>query len=166
MDSAGLWKPYRSVFFTKTCTVCYFETAPVLYLKGLCYDSHLDWLWYTVQEDDGGVAYEGYKVYAMWRQQQADSGGRQRPWAVANRAAYHGSSLNISLDDRDATGYLAGRKDWVVQGDIGCTAENNRFAAVNLSPCRIGSEFTCSNGQCVPAGQRCDQNFDCKVVFP
>ena len=98
-----------SRWFTKTCTICTFPSASVLYNKGLCYQNILDYIFYTVQRENG-IGYEGYKVYSMKFDNDT--------WTVDSRKPYHGSKFKLRLKDEII--YLAGRKNWSVEGVTGC----------------------------------------------
>ena len=75
-----------------------------------------------------------------------------------HKGAFHNkaSKSEVILGIRE-TKYLAGRNDWKFRS-ASCPDVNWE---VNLSPCKVGEDFTCTNGQCISIFKRCNKNFDC-----
>ena len=60
--------------------------------------------------------------------------------------------------ENKALSFLGGRNHWNPENTNECSSSS---WIINLSPCKVGKEFTCSNGQCISLIKRCDRHFDC-----
>ena len=147
----GFWNPFQSVI-TELCTICSFNKQPVLYLKGFCKNSHINWVFYPSNNGSWQVAYEGYRYTRI--------NMRNGSWVMTNRipsgVVYDLPSFKGSFNE-----YPIGRHEWTFDDNRECK-DSSEAQNVTLSACQLEDEFTCGNGLCIPIEMRCDNHNDCE----
>ena len=133
---------------------CHFPKRPLLLLRGLCKDSHLDQLYLPRNERvQRTITYYG---------------------TVRSTAMFNGTfwQMNTALfkttavsDAPDAL-FMLGKYNWTVKGDSAKCAKGNVYTKeLKLTGCKE-EQFTCDDGQCVAMEERCNQVSDyCKVFL-
>ena len=148
--SDGVWESYQGGL--EVCTICAFNSQPVLYFKGFCKNLKISWVIY-VENREMDIVYYGYKNSIISLVNNT--------WTVRERIEFGRDFSKPAFDDLNLE-YPVGRNVWTENVD---TAEcSNSYGSLNLtlSVCNIDEEFTCGNGRCVPGEQRCDYKDDCE----
>ena len=116
-------------------------------LRGLCEESHFDTTFYLDNEADRMPLFRG------------KSRG-QISWSVSawKMITDDGHSVAIRLGKRNELMPI-GRHNWMVT-DPNCGWENENVT-LSLSACDGDTDFSCSDGTCVPIVNRCDLVKDC-----
>ena len=64
MRTDGFWEPENNNDATTLCTICAFSQAPVMYIKGTCAESRINWVYYPIHADQN-IVYEGYRRHDL-----------------------------------------------------------------------------------------------------
>ena len=130
--------------------VCHFPVTPILILRGLCPDSHIDHF-YQARNDP----VTGYLYFYGERRTIVRFDGKK--WKMMT-AFYNTSG---STDAKPAT-FILGKHSWSISGDSEeCHGGTAYTTKLKLSGCSEG-HFTCDDGQCVKMEERCNQVPNCR----
>ena len=148
LQTDGYWgfRDKTSCDGLELCTVCMFETTPVISLKGeLCnLYSPFDWNYYfSINASYQIDKLVGYKSSVISR---------------TNRWSLEAESANIILYK---DGNPLGRQIWDWYNRR-CSKSGRSKKILTLSTCEFGIEFTCEPGRCISMSKRCDRKTDCK----
>jgi hypothetical protein len=126
----------------------------VFTVKGLCYESDVDWNYYMALDNKNRLAYfDGYKDTAI--SPLKDNGG----WEISSK---HEKEINFNakiISKKFSTIIPVGRYNWYIN-DARCKYDQ-RKSELTLSKCKFGTQFTCDSGHCVDLNHRCDGVVDC-----
>ena len=127
---------------------CHFPERPILSLRGLCKESHIDQI-YSPQNSplDGELVYYGnIKTYARFLRED-------KLWKLGV-FVYNTAALSKEAGKR----FMLGKQNWTISGDSkACHDGQNYTAELKLTGCNQEGEFTCDDGQCIAIEKRCDQ---------
>lgn len=171
--SLGLWRDTVCTKTVRHCTVCNIrEPARVFTLRGLCDDSQFDRGYFLtnggqeIETSTKHPVYEGTfsKIYSTAGQSRtgvADASSVPLgTWMVSSRIASSGLSYWAVTNATSQLGYPLGRHLWLVT-DPKCDLFQPTPINLTLSRC-LESEFTCNDGTCIPAEERCDFLTNCQ----
>ena len=131
------------------CT-CHFPTRPYLLLRGLCRDSNIDRM-YLPQNDP---VHGDLTIYGL---EDTTIQVKDKQWTLSVTPENTSASTEAVT-----TSFVLGKHTWRVEGDsYDCDKGQPYTTTLKLTGCRE-EEFTCSDGQCVPMSQRCDQLEQCR----
>ena len=134
------------------CTVCTFDTFPVLTLNGLCDSLDVDWNYYISLDNSNKIKlYEGYKTYNI-----IEIGNQ---WAIKPKTEKK-VKFDINRQSENVDSYPVGRSMWNTLAPI-CDINEKEQRSMTFSKCEFGSEFTCDSGRCIDLSKRCDYVPDC-----
>ena len=131
---------------------CHFPERPILTLRGLCKDSHIDQTYLPQNHPlDGRTTYYGNtKSYARFY-------AKDNQWTLKT-FLYNTTALSDEISGR----FMLGKQNWTIKGDSKkCHKGKSYIATLKLTSCKDG-EFTCDDGHCIKMEKRCDQIPDCK----
>ena len=148
INSDGFWE-YESKSACagmRICTVCSFTKSSMFTMKGICFDSLMEWNYYMATDEWDTISYFGgylqkYKLEYL-----------KNDWRLETEEA----EMKIGGSE-----YPVGRHnwEWFDQSCNGNKIMNKSFA---FSVCEVGKMFTCDSGICIDMKKRCDNNYDCK----
>lgn len=147
----GFWESYQSPR-TELCTICAFTRPPVLFFKGLCPTSSLDFLFYP--ENKGyQVIYSGYKTSKITLFNST--------WTADGKPSSDQATSKLCLEDTKLE-YPVGRNVWHLDNNqlIDCP-DTTQNLNITISQCITGEEFTCGNGLCISMDKRCNSKDEC-----
>ena len=122
------------------CTVCSFDTFPVLTLNGLCDSLDVDWNYYIRVDDSHKIQlYEGYKTYNI-----IEIGNQ---WAIKPKIEKE-VNFDINRQSENVDSYPVGRSMWNTRAPI-CDINEKEQRSMTFSKCEFGIEFTCDSGRCI-----------------
>lgn len=148
----GLWQSWQS-WTNELCTICAFESYPMLNFKGFCYSSKLSWVFYPVN-NGSDIIYYGYRNSIM--KYVNDS------WIISERVDLKRDAAIFSMKDAKLE-FPVGRKEWHLNSlEATDCPDWQHVTNFTLSPCRVGEEFSCGSGYCVALSKRCDYSNDCE----
>ena len=128
------------------CTVCTIINSPVFTLKGVCFESSVNWNYYLSIDDRHQITnYDGYK--------RGNIRLKDNAWIIVK------SDHNVTLPIGRKMNYPVGRLAWNMF-DGSCGIDETRY--VTLSTCEFGEEYTCNSGHCIAVQKRCNRVKDCK----
>ena len=134
------------------CTVCSFDTFPILTLNGLCSSLDIDWNYYISTDDTNKIKfYEGYKTYDI-----IEIGST---WTIKPKKEKQ-VNFNINRQSENIDSYPVGRSQWNTTTPI-CNINLEEQHSMTFSKCEFGKEFTCDSGRCIELSKRCDYVPDC-----
>ncbi|CAB4058009.1 unnamed protein product [Lepeophtheirus salmonis] len=133
MQGNGKWRDTVCKKTTKHCTICDGLADQIFSLRGL-----------------STPKYEGLFSQIM---KDTDHVGR---WVIGGRLE---KSYGGYTNPTENYGYPIGRHQWLIK-DPSCEIYEDILVDLTLSRC-TESEFTCSNGYCIPQDGRCDFAQDC-----
>ena len=136
------------------CTVCSINNTPVFTLKGVCYESDIDWNFYMVFDNNNQLAYfDGYKDTKIIPINENPG------WKIFFKKE-RGPSFKAEIIPKSfSTTIPVGRFKWHIKDDR-CKYDQ-RELEIALSQCKFGTQFTCDSGHCVNLNQRCNGVVDC-----
>ena len=129
---------------------CSYDTAPILYLRGLCPTTNINDNMFTY--DQAGMIMIG-KVSS-----QIEYNSTLRQWIL-----YDSNSNITARTEASQISFALGKHNWTISGDSNACSEHKESYTIEmkLSGCSQ-SEFTCDDGQCVKINQRCNQAPNCR----
>ncbi|KAK7084745.1 hypothetical protein SK128_000419 [Halocaridina rubra] len=127
-----------------SCSVCHAQAANTWTLRGICEDEER---MYYLDMIPNPLSFRGYGEYAV--QQRTD--GR---WIWINSV----TNITMAILMERELNYPIGRLMWELQIEVCGQSSGER--ELTLSAC-TKSEFTCTDGSCIPFTRRCDLKFDC-----
>ncbi|MPC80425.1 SCO-spondin [Portunus trituberculatus] len=148
MKLDGFWDGDRCA--NRRCAACHVQRSTFLYLRGLCFDTKFRMRFRTQGYIDGRPFFRGYYDKVMLWQEQ------HKQWAVVDAVTNATLLATQAVADND---YPLGRHSWEAWRGL-CGHPRGAVVPLSLSPCE-DNEFTCSTGDCVPRGLRCDFRYDC-----
>ncbi|XP_066946325.1 glutamate-gated chloride channel alpha-like isoform X1 [Macrobrachium rosenbergii] len=129
----------------RSCSACHTAAGTTWTLRGICEDEER---MYYLDLIPDPLAFRGYGEYFI--EQTNDS-----RWTWSNTV----TNVTIATLHSKDLNYPIGRHTWEVQSDV--CGQNNGLRELTLSAC-TKSEFTCTDGSCIPFIKRCDLKFDCE----
>ena len=148
----GLWesRPRANCPRIRACPVCSFTKVPKLTMKGICHESIIDYYWYLEKSTHYGVYYNGYRGDKIF------SKDNYKRWIVKERIT---NKMNYSIE-LTGPGFPVGSQLWDVS-DPFCDIHSEPKTKIVFSVCRLGMDFPCDSGECIPKFKRCNSMFDC-----
>ena len=129
---------------------CSFTLRPLVTLRGLCSDSHLD-LTYSPRND----LTTGFIYFYGSHKTIAKMDGKK--WKMLS--AYYNTSATC---DAEPDSFMLGKHSWTISSDSEeCYSGKVYTTDLKLTGCSDG-EFTCNDGQCIKMEERCNQLPDCR----
>ena len=130
--------------------MCQFHQTPVLKLRGMCENSHVD-RYFALSYNNGNIVFKGLTRTEMIFEENSLitlTNGQQK---ILTSKAIGSSSP-----------YPLGKHVWkVFNGQHICTDDIvNESKLLKMTGCSDGY-FTCNNGDCIPMNERCDQALNC-----
>ena len=157
MNNDGSWEEGGSStckWDSTLCTICTFNTTPVFTLKGLCFESKINWNYYMTLNKGHKVNYfEGYKRTNLVPVH------RNQTWEFVEPDEENPSYTAILLRNHYSRIYHIGRHHWHV--NMPSCGYEDPIRKLTLSTCNFGKEFTCDSGHCINLDYRCDEIEDC-----
>ncbi|XP_063889374.1 uncharacterized protein LOC135116084 isoform X2 [Scylla paramamosain] len=146
------WSDIACLDSYEFCVPCEFPQLSTLYLKGpaVCPNSPFNQEYVLGNEEGGRPALHGFfhsDIY--W-----DTANKS--WAIRSRKVEGATALWQPLREGN---YPFGTKTWKLAGEV-CNMLPGTLVNLTLSICR-SDQFTCSDGTCIPLGNRCDLRIDC-----
>ncbi|XP_068250178.1 uncharacterized protein [Palaemon carinicauda] len=127
-----------------SCSACHTTASTTWTLRGICEEEERMYYLDLIPEP---LAFRGYGEYFI--EQTGDS-----MWTWYNTV----TNVTISVLSVKDLNYPIGRRTWEVQTDV--CGQNKGLRELTLTAC-TKSEFTCTDGSCIPFIKRCDLKFDC-----
>ncbi|XP_063840001.1 uncharacterized protein LOC135088869 [Scylla paramamosain] len=148
MKQDGFWDGDRCA--NRRCAACHVERSSFLYLRGLCFDTKFRMRFRAQGYINGRPFFRGYydKVI-LWQEQH-------KQWALVDAVT---NATMLATQDVADNDYPLGRHPWEARRGL-CSRPKGTVMPLSLSSCE-DHEFTCSTGDCVPRGLRCDFRYDC-----
>lgn len=145
LDTHLLGKWVKVACDVESCVTCSFTNLPNFRLRGLCFQSNIDNIYQIHGYHNKKPKFQGLRGSSIvW-----ESG----TWNIKNPNIMELKAEMVITDDKQ---YPFGRHSWNIQGD-GCNEETIQLF---LTSCN-NSEYTCSDGNCIPKFQRCDLEENC-----
>ncbi|XP_071519931.1 uncharacterized protein [Panulirus ornatus] len=145
----GLWHDVVCGQDWSSCVPCTRNLRRPLLLRGLCFKRKYELLHEVLGYKNGKPYFHGYYGYMIYRLEK-------EKWNLVDINA-NKTLASLTLDTED--GYPIGRQVWVIQHSV-CDHPTKTQVKLSLSVCN-DTEFTCSDGDCIPRGKRCDAEDDC-----
>ena len=152
MQTNGKWESgYNRL---QTCTICAFKIKPTFYLKGLCNEGSVDWVFH-LENEGHQVVYKGYKnSKILYKNESWVIVGRRKDITPAPYSTPFFQDIKLN--------YLSGRKEWSFENNNNAECKMKQGKVyLTMSPCMVGRDFTCKNGDCINIYHRCDGKDDC-----
>jgi hypothetical protein len=126
--------------------MCQFRAAPILRLRGLCTQSFID-SYYTIYNERGeNIQYKGLTSTELKYET------KRKKWTMRVKGFATKAFAESPMES-----YALGVRAWTVTNDSSnCNNGQPYLADLKLTGCN-DSEFTCTNGDCIPMEARCDQ---------
>ena len=129
--------------------MCQFHQTPVLKLRGLCENSHVD-RYFALSYNNGNAVFKGLKSSEIIFEENF-------LMTLANGQKKMLESKAIG----SRSPYPLGKHLWKVLNDSSlCKDDNGNEKLLKMTGCSDGY-FTCDNGDCIPMEERCDQALNC-----
>nr|XP_053628974.1 uncharacterized protein LOC128686190 [Cherax quadricarinatus] len=143
-----------------SCAACHIPADSTWTLRGICEDEER---MFYFNLEARPLGFFGFGEYAV---EKMDDGGWMWYNTVTNTTMailpHHHSNTSVAVSTTAALArytYPMGRLTWETKMEVCGQAPGPRV--LTLSPCTT-SEFTCSDGVCIPFARRCDLRFDCE----
>jgi hypothetical protein len=131
--------------------LCQLHRSPVLRLRGLCKDSHID-THYTLKYVNGSTVYKGLSGTDIMFSPTKD----QLKWTLTVNLRE-----TVAFTSAEDISYILGIHLWTIQNDsLKCDGMGRQARALKMTGCGDGA-FTCRSGDCIGMEERCDQVLDC-----
>ncbi|XP_042876519.1 uncharacterized protein LOC122256115 [Penaeus japonicus] len=139
----SMW--YNADCSTLTCALCNFTEQPRLRIRGLCSETKFDRNFILYGYENGRPVFEGnFFSRILWD---------NSTWVMAYR---RDPSVEARMVEKRPKGYPLGLNEWDFAGDD-CAVPRASMLLTLCGP----EDFTCSDGSCIPIGNRCNQVTDC-----
>ena len=158
IQNNGFWMGGTDACFVHSfCSICVINTQPVFTLKGVCYNSVVDYNYYISVDASLQIEfYEGYKSTNIVYEKS------NQTWRVARKSGSGGWGKTgvYELPSRVSTILNpVGRKRWHVI-DPKCKIDDEAHPLA-ISTCNFPGQFTCDSGHCINVDKRCDERKEC-----
>ena len=157
MQNNGLWRAGfgGACKLDTLCTICSIVNTPVFTMKGICFESDINWNYYMAINTSHQISYfDGYKDTKLI---QGNDSSRWQFHSKEDKLQTH--PLAKLLTKPGSGNYPIGRQKWLVN-EPNCMIWQQEKLFV-ISKCTVGTQFTCNTGDCISLEQRCNERRDC-----
>lgn len=145
----GLWVDTSCEIKWPACVPCHVIRTTPLRLRGLCFRDESETFFETLGYKEGKPYLHGYYGFMVYRNVRGE-------WFMYDTVTSE-TVATITLPSNDS--YPLGRHDWTLQKSI-CNNLVGSEIKMSISVCD-NSDFSCSNGDCIAKGSRCNGKNDC-----
>lgn len=146
---SGLWVDTSCNIRWAACVPCQISSSIPLRLRGLCYNNEAETFYEVLGYKNEKPYFRGYYGMMVYRRNGSE-------WEMFNVAQGYTMATTILPSENS---YPFGRHLWTLSRAI-CDQSPGSVVRLSFSIC-ANTEFSCSNGDCIPKVNRCDGTNDC-----
>ncbi|XP_066975828.1 uncharacterized protein [Macrobrachium rosenbergii] len=146
---SGLWVDTSCEIEWYACVPCEVNRTTPLRLRGFCFENEAETFYEVLGYKGGKPLIHGYYGYMIFKTSE-------REWQMFDTTVNETVAI---LPAYSEDFYPIGRRHWKLERSM-CKYKSGSFIYLSLTVCD-NTQFSCSNGDCIPKEKRCNGNDDC-----